>query len=303
MNNIDIDFEQLLLNGSSSYERQIASWWLDRAGDKAHQKAYRNIAEFMFAQLKFDGKADGSQEPKFLIDYACGGGHLIPHLMRLLPEWNIIGIDGSLELLQNIAHNHSAAKIIDAQQAFAKEGPQIRLVHSGLPSFSEFKAGQADAVLLCFPNLLPDNSLLDVFNENGYMNEKDNDIAHCLARFEEMDPHVRDGESENEEDRFDELMTARVFSRNFHYLLKESGCLLRVEYSNCHRDELSILTQWRSLFAEGALETSINDKSCEAFFTYDKSYYTPSPVILDVYHQTSDEGDKEGGYCVHFFKK
>lgn len=293
----DINFEELLLQGSSSYDKQVASWWLERAGDQAHQEAYRNIAELLFAKLKLD-----EVQPRFIVDYACGAGHLFPHLKRLFPECTFIGIDGSLKLLQEVSEHEPDASIVSAAEAFDLEGSQIRLVHTGLPNFKDFQAHQADAALLCFPNLLPDESLLDVFNDNGYGHDEDNEVAHCLARFEEMDPELRD-EDPDEEEIFDELMSARVFSRNLHHLLKPEGTLLRVEYSNCHRSELSKLTQLKSFFMEGALEEEVNDELAEVFFFYQRSFYVESSVILDVFHQTGDESDSEGGYCVHFFHR
>jgi len=296
--NHNLDFDELLLNGASSYDNQIANWWIDRTQDKAHQQAYRDIAELIFAKSKL-----GNLKPKFIVDYACGSGSLFPHLERLFPESFIIGIDGSLELLKQMAHNHPNAEIVNSQDAFNESGPKFRLVHSALPNFQDFESHQADIALLSFPNLLPDDELVEVFNDNGYGHEEDNEVAHCLARYQEMDPELRNEEEEDPEFHFDELMSARVFSRNLHHLLKPNGLLCRVEYSNCHRSELSQLTKWRSLFSEGALGSSINDTKAEVFFNYQESYYRPSEVILDVYHQTKDEGDKEGGYCVHFFNR
>lgn len=291
-----INFGELLLKGSASYDSQVADWWLHRANDSDHQEAYRNIAELLFARLKLD-----QIEPQFIVDYACGGGHLFPYLQRLFPQSTIIGIDGSRTLLEGIVDHLPEAQIVDASEAFSQGGPKLRLVQSGLPNFDDFEAHKADAVLLCFPNLLPDEALLEVFNQHGYGHAEDNEVAHCLSRFQEMDPELR-GEVEDPEEVFDELMSARVFSRNLHHLLKNEGLLLRVEYSNCHRSELSQLNQLKSFFMEGALEEEVHDETSELFFTYRESYYTDSPVILDVYHQTQDLSDCEGGYCVHFFQ-
>jgi hypothetical protein len=97
-------------------------------------------------------------------------------------------------------------------------------------------------------------------------------------------------------------MTDRVISRNLRLLLKKGGECFKVDYANAHRDELSHLTQMRSLFVEGALEEPVKDLRSEAFFRYVSNKFYRSQVILDVYHQTKDPSDKTGGYFISEFK-
>ena len=290
------NFEEHLMKGSSSYDSPVGAWWVNRAIDADHQEAYKNIAELFFARIKLDGK-----QPHFVIDYACGAGHLFPHLQRLLPDTIFIGMDGSLELLNQIAAHNADIEMVSPKQAFDTEGKSIRLVHTALPNFQDFPFHLADALILCFPNLLPDISLLNVFNQHGYTDEKDTKIARSLARFQEMDPEHR--EEENPDQLFDEMMTQRVFARNFHHLLKPDALMLKVEYSNCHRNELTDLTLYRTGLAEASLEHIINGDESDILFHYRETHYTESAVILDVYHQTQDLGDTEGGYCVHFYNR
>ena len=71
--------------------------------------------------------------------------------------------------------------------------------------------------------------------------------------------------------------------------------------ANANRDELSKLTQIRSLFVEGALEEPMKDLTSEVFYRYVSNKFYRSQVILDVYHQTKDPSDKTGGYFISEF--
>ena len=78
--------------------------------------------------------------------------------------------------------------------------------------------------------------------------------------------------------------------------------MVRIEYSQAPRAELSDLTRWRLLFAEGALDVPIKGKHADLFFQYLGSQFKKSKVILDVFHQTQNPDDARGGYMVNFFK-
>jgi SAM-dependent methyltransferase len=278
-----IDFDVLLARGASAYDKAVGDWWVSRSEDAAHRRAYDNVAAHT--------------------DYACGNGQLLRRLARLLPEARIVGLDGSKKLLTLTAAalrdlGHDAA-VCDASVAFNPRAPRIRLVQSLLPSF-QLQKGRADAVVFCFPNITQGPGDQPRYDRNGYKHRGDLVVAKMLARFREMDPED-EVSTLTPKEQLDDLMTTRVISRDLRGLLKRGGKLMRVEYANGTREELSELSQWRYFFAEGALESPIKEEKAEAFFHYTGCKYYRSKVILDVYHQTRDKTDRKGGYYIADF--
>ena len=74
-----------------SYNGEAGKWWQERAGNAAHRRAYRTIADFIRDSLPLP--------PRLILDYACGAGNLIALLVRRFPTSQIIGLDGSSLLL------------------------------------------------------------------------------------------------------------------------------------------------------------------------------------------------------------
>jgi len=292
----DIDFDKLLSKGATTYDSAIGHWWHTRSLDSAHRRAYEHIAQSShgFCQAY-------SIEPKSIVDYACGGGSFLGELRRSFPKAHLVGLDGSHQLLKACAEAHGEECALRPQmEAFARKGKPVSLTQTNLPNF-KLPQGKCDLAFLVFPNLVPDARHLKDFDRNGYSHRKDNEVAHMLARFREMDPEEETITTPADE-LFDELMTTRVFSRNLRGLLRKGGMLVRAEYSQAHREQLTELTQWRNLFGEGALETSIKGKKSEVFFRFLGSEYRTSKVILDVFHQTGDPDDRHGGYMLSFFE-
>ncbi|HSQ41267.1 MAG TPA: class I SAM-dependent methyltransferase [Fibrobacteraceae bacterium] len=291
-----IDFDNLLSKGATTYDSVVGDWWQSRSLDAAHRKAYRHIAK---ATRNFCEAI--SLHPKRALDYACGGGAFLAELRQTFPQILLVGLDGSQQLLQSCAQQHGdSCELCLPSQAFEKKGGPLRLVRTSLPNFRLPKA-RCDLVFLVFPNLVPDAKHLAEFNRNGYGNLRDNAVARMLARFREMDPE-EETITTSPDELFDELMTARVFSRNLRRLVRPGGLLARVEYSQAPREQLTELTQWRNLFSEGALESPIKGQKCEAIFRLLGADYRTSKVILDVYHQTGDPDDRRGGYMISFFQ-
>jgi len=85
-------------------------------------------------------------------------------------------------------------------------------------------------------------------------------------------------------------------------LLRTGGLCLRAEYSNASREELTELVQHRQSFEEGTLSQEIQGIGPERLFSLGNSVYYRSQVILDVYHQTRDKSDREGGYFINILK-
>lgn len=290
-----IDFDKLLTQGLRSYEREVGDWWVKQSEDAPHRRAYDLIARHVAGVVKRKGAARG-----LIVDYGCGNGKLLERLAQLLPEARIVGLDGAQKLLVKTALRLRAlgedADLCAPKAAFGKGGPRIRLVKTFLPSFA-MPAGKADAVVFCFPNITASNRDQPHYDRHGYKNPRDIAVAKMLARFREMDPED-ESSSLSYDEQYDDLMSNKVVSRDLRSLLKPGGRLVRIEYANGTREELSELTNWRTLFAESALDGVIKDKRPERHFKYLGNRYYRSKVILDVYHQTRDAGDKEGGYFI-----
>lgn len=292
----DIDFDRLLAKGATTYDSEIGHWWHSRSLDLPHRRAYSHVAAVAsgFCQA-------WSVKAKIIADYACGGGAFLGELLRVFPGSHLVGLDGSEQLLRacEAAHPGQCA-VLDQQEAFKPHSKPVSLAKSILPNF-RLPAHKADLAFLVFPNLVPDPAHLSEFNRNGYSNRQDNHVARMLARFREMDPED-ETITTPAEDLFDEMMTARVFSRNLRGILRKGGILIRVEYSQAPREQLTELTQWRNLFSEGALSEPIKGETCEDFFRLVGAEYRTSRVILDVFHQTGDPDDRRGGYMVSIFE-
>jgi SAM-dependent methyltransferase len=308
----DIDFTRALARGHVSYDATVGTWWEKQSADDAHKRAYRHAAEYTRDHLrkslkaKIDGKAGAKAAPTspLVVDYACGGGHFLLELARLMPEARIVGLDGSKKLLALTAARCEAAgitaAIVPGSKAFDAKGPRIRLVRTNLPNF-KLPAGKADAVAFVFPNIAPGPDDQPLYDRNGYLNRADGAVAKLLARFREMDPED-EVTREKPDIAFDGYMTERVLSRNIRGFLKKSGLWIKVDYANALRNELTELSQWRCLFSECALELPIKGLKSEVLFNIRDNVFRRSSVILDVYHQTKDPSDKTGGYFITKFE-
>jgi SAM-dependent methyltransferase len=296
---LDFDFTRALARGPASYDATVGTWWDNQSTDKPHQRAYRHIAECVRDSVR----KKGVKSP-LIVDYACGSGHFLIELAKLLPEARIVGLDGSKKMLaltmERCARKGVGAEALPADLAFASAGPQVRLVQTKLPNF-KLPQGKADAVAFVFPNIAPAPSDQGLFDRNGYLNRADSAVGRMLARFREMDPED-EVTKEKPEFLFDGFMTERVLSRNIRGFLKKGGLWFKVDYANAPRAELSQLSQWRSLFSECALGEPIKGKRAEQLFALRGNDFRRSSVILDVYHQTKDESDKTGGYFVTEFE-
>jgi len=201
---------------------------------------------------------------------------------------------------QRLEQSGVSCAILPTDQAFASNGPRVRLVETRLPNF-KLPKGKADAVAFVFPNIAPGPKDQPVYDRHGYKHRADTIVAKMLARFREMDPEdevVKD----DPDTLFDGYMSERVLARNIHGLLKPGGMWFKVDYANALRSELSELSQWRCLFSECALEAPIKEKNSELLFKLRDNVFRTSKVIFDVYHQTKDPSDKEGGYFITLFE-
>lgn len=304
----EFNFTRALARGHISYDATVGRWWEERSADDAHKRAYRHAAEYTRDAVRKALKASKKKvAAPLIVDYACGGGHYLLELARLMPEAHIVGLDGSKKLLALTAARCEAAGVTatvfadtKAADAFAAKGPRVRLLRTNLPNF-KLPQGKADAVAFVFPNIAPGPKDQPIYDRNGYLNRADNAVGTMLARFREMDPED-EVSVEDPELRLDGMLTDRVLARNIRGFLKKGGTWIKVDYANALRSELTDLSQWRCLFAEGALEMPIKGFKSEHLFTLKGNDFRRSTVILDVYHQTKDPSDKTGGYFVTDFE-
>lgn len=291
----EIDFERALLRGRTSYDSAVGDWWDGRASNASHLKAYREIAAYLKSRF-----AVAKKKPRWLVDFACGSGHFLSVLAAKFPEARIVALDGSKKMLKRAAERLAAAGeeagLVDPKRCFDLAGPRIRLVETRLPNFS-LPRNRADAVTFLFPNLTCAPSDQPYYDRHGYRRPGDVAVAKILARLREMDPEDEVTAADPEE-LYDGLLTERVVGRNIRGLLRSGGLWFKADYANARREELSSLTQLRTLFGEGALEEPVKELHTEKFFRFSHHRFFKSRVILDVFHQTQDPTDKTGGYFI-----
>lgn len=278
-----IDFDEELLEGRKSYDKRVGKWWHKQSIDGPHQRAYKRIADFT-RELYED-----RNKPEYIVDYGCGAGQMLTRIGKRFPKAKILGLDGSSRMLEI------------AGERLARSPKRVRknvlLVETSLPDFSLPK-GKADLVLFVFPNICPGPKDQPHYDKHGYKHKPDRKVARYLAKAKEEDP--------DEETVFDEpdtifhtILSNKVISRNIRKLLKKGGLCVRVEYSNAPREEMTQLVQNRSAFEEGCLKGSFGKAKPKRIFKLLSSTYFRSKVIEDVYHQTRDKSDREGGYYIN----
>jgi hypothetical protein len=94
----------------------------------------------------------------------------------------------------------------------------------------------------------------------------------------------------------------RVISLNLRRILKRGGICVRVEYATTRRHEFSPSELTLVSFEEGSLDSRVNGMTPHLWFRVLASSYFRSRVLEDVYEQTADERDKNGGYLITVLK-
>jgi SAM-dependent methyltransferase len=272
----EIDFDHELDTGSETYNRALGQWWRNRSGDASHRYAYRKIADHM--ESFFSGV------PERIVDYGCGSGNLLSRLYLRFPLSHLIGIDGSSLLL---GMSRKRMRHLDKHWR-----DRVALVETELPDFS-LPSGIADLLVFAFPNIVPDPDQ-EEFDEEC-LGPGDFSAAEYLSQAREPDPE-EETVTDEPETVYDSLMTDRVISYNLRGLLRKGGICIRIEYANADRKELTDLVRQRLAFEEGSLDKAVNGQRAPQLFALLDSTYFRSKVIEDVYHQTGDEEDLEGGY-------
>ncbi len=294
MNHADINFDEELDRGAESYEDKVGHWWNERALDDAHADAYQKVADHV-------QKITKDKDAPIIIDYACGNGILAGMIFRRIPNAIIIAIDGSSMMIEKAKKQLEEAgfpvAMKNIQEAFGCE-KGIYLCKEKLPDF-DFPEGKADVVVFNFPNIVPHEDEQDYYDKHGYKDPEDTVVAKELSELQDTEDENDDSDPE---DDFDDMLTKKVITRNLRQLLKCHGFLVKVDYANGEREEYTDVVLIRTEFEEGVLNRQVAGIVSKQLFTLLDTKYFESEVILDVYHQTGDEDDKEGGYFISTFK-
>ena len=247
-----------------SYNNEMAHWWLQRSRDASHARAYRNIAGFI--------RASYLRDPGTIVDYACGAGNLLALLSRHFPHSRLVGLDGSSFLLRLALRRISRLP--------ARCARRISLIKTPLPQLNSLRR-RADLAVFCFPNMVPFPGNEREAAEPFPMNRDEWSVARLLA------PRNPDA-----------LRQSRDVSMNLRRLLIQGGICVRVEYATANRHELSPEELLQVAFEEGSLDVPVDGWTPRQWFRVLASAYFRSQVLEDVYEQTGDERDRNGGYLI-----
>jgi SAM-dependent methyltransferase len=268
-----IDFDSELSRGFDAYEDKLGDWWLSRARDPAHSRAYRRIAEFLRVSFK--------HPPRLVVDYGCGSGELLLRLGVSFPKARLVGLDGS-DYLLGLARRRLARR-------GGGSAMRTNLLRTPLP-FLETPVTAADLALFVFPNLLQivgtrdrDGHLRRWSTEQNELAPSELAIARSLSRAIDADA----GDSgDGEETTRALLLQARLVSRNLRGLLRRGGHCARVEYGRARRHELS------------EIDMRMDRRLPPQWFRVLASSYFRSRVIEDVDQQAGNLNGGPGGYLI-----
>jgi SAM-dependent methyltransferase len=262
-----------------SYNDKVALWWLERANDNAHKYAYKNIANFIRASFR------GS--PRLIVDYACGAGNLLSLLSRRFAHSKLVGLDGS-SLLLGLAERRFSRLPHDCAK-------RISLIETPLPK-PDLLRSCADLVVFCYPNMMSYSREEESRAEPFQVGKIDRTIARSLSLAKETSRG--EGELPDPLTVQNTLERGRCISRNLRSLLVRGGICVRVEYATTRRHEWSALELQQVSFEEGTLDTRVDRISPRKWFRVLASAYFRSRVLEDVYQQTGDKRDRNGGYLI-----
>jgi len=269
MRGAKLDFDSELSRGLAAYNDTLGEWWRSRAGDRAHARAYRNIAAFVRSSLP--------RPPRLILDYACGAGHLLARLGGLFRNSRLIGLDGSAYLL-NLARRRLGCGVQE----------RARLIEIRLPAV-DLPRVKADLAIFAFPNMVWPVGI----RSRPRMAPAEVSIARSLAR-------QRDSGEPDEGTReiFWFLSIGRLIAIDLHRLLRRGGLCVRAEYAGARRDELSRLEFARISFEEGSLDLPVDGRCPRQLFRVLASAYFRSRVIEDVHQQAGRKCGRGGGYLL-----
>lgn len=264
--------------GDSSYDEHDygAKWWYRRARDPIHRRAYRSIAEY--------GARFVPAEPRLIIDYGCGPGLLARELARRFPSALILGIDESAGMIE-------AAHEVIATSRLGPLKEHCEFLRMALPDF-HVDLPKADAVFFSFPDFRFASERKAAARWRDFFPE---DWRHTVALRKRL-AREADGYQPNPRDR---IFLERVAGRNLRHLVKRGGHIVRVDYGNANRAQCDDVCVAQMAWCEGSLappDAAPKERRQLVFTRLEASRYVPSRVMRDVYAQTGDRDDREGGH-------
>ena len=266
-------------NPEFSYNGHAGNWWRERAANAAHQRAYKNIADFIRNSIP--------RTPRLIVDYACGAGNLLALLSRRFPNSRLIGLDGS-SLLLDLAEKRLARLSHGSARS-------ISLIETPLPRKAALSK-PADLVVYCFPNMMPSSKEEERRGSGYFLSKRDQQIAEILSQSGE--PGAEEEEARDSRAARHALEYGRSISQHLRRLLVSNGICVRVEYATTRRHEWSPLELQQASFEEGSLDVAVNGIHSRPWFRVLASAYFRSQVLEDVFEQTDDDRDKNGGYLI-----
>jgi len=278
--------------GEASYDDHEfgARWWLDRARDTVHKRAYQTIA---------DAARRAKPDARVVIDYACGPGLLLSDLSRRLPKAKLIGLDEAHAMLDD-------ARIVLGARLGIERALGIDLEQTALPDF-DLDLPKADLVTFSFPDFRDDldgrvvRALKKAFPKDW---ERTRKAAKKLKQAAKADEEC-DAKDDWITD-VDRLFFERCGSRNIRGLLRKGGMLVRVDYAPGDREDWIDPFLDRFDWACGSLEPgtcSDAGKRSHRLFEVVSTSYHRSKVIRDVHAQTGEDDHESGGYMISVMRR
>ena len=272
--------------GYSSYDEHDygTAWWAERATDKAHQKAYQKIAKYIHKHSTI--------EDPHIIDFACGPGFLIKHLSEQMPQAQIIGIDESKQAIKAAKKYHKIA-IPDAARQ------QVTMQQMALPNFKH-NLPQADIVIFSFPDFRADEEKKWIKHWSKHFADD-----HAEAKF--LRRKHKKFYDDSDHSPVSELFIKRIAGRNIIDMCKPGGLIFRVEYSACKRGdcEEGFMEEMHFWECIKPLDKAFARKERKelVFAKKLRSKFYRSDVIHDVYAQTGDDDDLDGGFFITAYER
>jgi hypothetical protein len=265
----NVTLNRALARGAVAYEDVLGRWWHARVTDRAHAYAYRRIASYL--------KQSFPRPPSTVIDYACGPGTLLLRLADIFPLARFIGVDGSAHLL------HLAQ--LRLMRAPAQLRRRVTLMRTYLPDDSLSRA-RAELVIFAFPNMIPEDP--DPPQLENRFEPEEWRLAQQLAGKRPRESGQRQGAAQ--------LLYGRSLARNMRSILRTGGYCVRVEYAGSPRSRMTRAEYLETAFEEGSFPAEHGGP--KPWFRAVASSFFRSRVISDVYEQTLDPRDRNGGYHV-----
>lgn len=266
------ELEEGMVAASSGYEKVLGRWWVGKAKDDAHRKAYRRSAKWARRNLE--------QSPASILDYACGAGHLLKRLRKAFPAADLIGYDGS-------------AKFLKQARKRLRDDSGLELVEKILPDLDDPRL-PVDLTVLCLPHLLPFDEGQSV---HAYADAHRAELEAARKLVDAMREEKLWESDDPVEWQVGNVIFERMVARHLRRLTRPGGHCLRIDYTEAAYDDIDDTYQDYIRFSQGAC-ASVRGVRVPSFFRQTADTYRDSDIISDVSDQTEEYDGDGGGYMV-----